>query len=152
MRPACIMKEDLLIKKDIYMKINKLKLLGTHLYTLKYFMIYKPHLRSYVTFKHVASIENKPWHATQRQRGHFIHCLTALLSLFLSPSSLSESLSTCSLTLTYSPRSPCAAHRKSLQTLLVQQHSAEFFLTYVEALNSSMDTQCLLLLEPLMNI
>lgn len=99
------------------MNINKLKLLGkvavsthththvhtrTHLYTPKYFMIYKPHLRSYAMFKHVASIENKPWHATAARSFYTLESLTALLSL-LSLSSLPESLSTRSLSLSLIP-------------------------------------------------
>ncbi len=88
MRTACVMTQDFLIKKDIYMKINKLKLLGkvavstrTHTHTPLY-----PKNTSWFTNRiwEVMQCSNmwsvlKTNRGTQRQQGHFIHWRVLLL-------------------------------------------------------------------------
>ena len=80
-------------------------------------MIYKPHLRSYATIKHVASTENKPWHATGKEV-----MLCAVESRRSAPLSISFALF-------HSQRSSYAALRESGQTLLALRHAIEFFQT-----------------------
>jgi len=92
----------------------------THLNAPKYVVIYKPHLRSYAMIKHVASTENKPWHAMGERSCYTLQSL--LLHVFAPSIPLS-------VFFFYSQRNSYAARRESGQTLLAGQLATEFFLT-----------------------